>query len=49
MIATYEAEAGFLRPEVGVAAHLEVAARHGATIQRPEAVTGWQTDGAGSR
>jgi sarcosine oxidase len=24
-----------------------VAARHGATIQRPEAVTGWQTDGAG--
>jgi sarcosine oxidase len=47
MIATYEAEAGFLRPEVGVAAHLEVAARHGATIRRPEAVIGWQTDGAG--
>ena len=47
MIATYEAEAGFLRPEVGVAAHLAVAARHGATIRRPEAVTGWATDGAG--
>jgi sarcosine oxidase len=47
MTATYEAEAGFLRPEVGVAAHLDVAARHGATIQRPEAVTGWQTVGAG--
>ena len=47
MIATYEAEAGFLRPEVGVAAHLAVAERHGATIRRPETVTGWQTDGAG--
>lgn len=47
MIATYEATAGFLRPEVGVAAHLEVAARHGATIRRPETVTGWQPDGSG--
>ncbi|MFN8541132.1 MAG: N-methyl-L-tryptophan oxidase, partial [Thermomicrobiales bacterium] len=47
LIATYEATAGFLRPEVGVAAHLEVAARHGATIRRPETVTGWQPDGTG--
>jgi sarcosine oxidase len=47
MIATYEASAGFLRPEVGVAAHLAVAERHGATIRRPETVTGWQTDGSG--
>lgn len=47
MIATYEAEAGFLRPEVGVAAHLAVAERFGATIRRPETVTGWQTDGDG--
>lgn len=47
MIASYEAEAGFLRPEVGVAAHLAVAERHGATIRRPEEVTGWQTDGSG--
>jgi sarcosine oxidase len=47
MIATYEAEAGFLRPEVGVAAHLAVAERHGATIHRPEEVTGWRADGAG--
>ncbi len=47
LVASYEAEAGFLRPEVGVAAHLTVAARHGATIHRPEEVTGWQADGAG--
>lgn len=47
MAATYEAEAGFLRPEVGVAAHLTVAERHGATIRRPVAVTGWRADGAG--
>lgn len=47
MLASYEAEAGFLRPEVGVAAHLAVAERHGAAIRRPEEVTGWQIDGAG--
>jgi sarcosine oxidase len=47
MTATYEADAGFLRPEVGMAAHLEVATRHGATIQRNEEVTGWDTDGDG--
>jgi sarcosine oxidase len=47
LVATYEANAGFLRPEVGVAAHLEVAARHGATIRRPETVTGWRADGSG--
>lgn len=47
MTATYEAEAGFLRPEVGIAAHLEVAERHGATIRRPETVTSWAADGDG--
>ncbi len=47
IVATYEAEAGFLRPELGVAAHLAVAARHGAVIRRPEEVTGWRVDGAG--
>jgi sarcosine oxidase len=47
LVATYEAEAGYLRPEVGVAAHLAVAARHGAVIQRPEEVTDWRADGAG--
>lgn len=47
MVATYESEAGFLRPEVGVAAHLDVAMRAGAVIRRPEEVTGWRPDGAG--
>ncbi len=47
MVATYEANGGFLRPEVGIAAHLEVAERHGATIRRPEAVSGWRADGCG--
>jgi glycine/D-amino acid oxidase-like deaminating enzyme len=32
-----------------MAAHLEVAERHGATIQRPEEVTGWDADGDGVR
>lgn len=47
MTATYEAEAGFLRPEVGMDAHLEVARRHGATIRRDEEVTGWSASGDG--
>lgn len=49
MVAVYEPDAGFLRPEVAIAAHLELAARHGATIQRPEEVTGWTVDGDGVR
>src|SRR5690606_35910020 len=46
---TYEAEAGYLRPEVGIAAHLEMAQRHGAEVRRPEAVTAWEIDGDGVR
>jgi len=49
MLLSYEQEAGFLRPELGIAAHLELAERHGATIQRPEEVTGWTADGDGVR
>ncbi len=49
MVLSYEREAGFLRPEVGIAAHLELAERHGATIQRPEEVTSWTADGDGVR
>lgn len=49
MIATYEAEAGYLRPEVGVAAHLEQATWRGATIRRPERVKSWTVDGNGVR
>jgi sarcosine oxidase len=47
MVATCERQAGFLRPEVAVAAHLEVAERNGAEIRRPEEVRGWQPDGDG--
>jgi sarcosine oxidase len=47
MLATYEADAGYMRPLVGIAAHLEVATRHGAEIHRPAKVTGWEVDGEG--
>jgi sarcosine oxidase len=47
MTATYERTAGFLRPEVGIAAHLEIAARSGARIQRCEEVLSWAVDGEG--
>lgn len=49
MIATYEATAGFLLAEGGVIAHLDLAARHGATLHHDEEVTGWAADGAGVR
>ncbi|MEZ4570874.1 MAG: N-methyl-L-tryptophan oxidase [Thermomicrobiales bacterium] len=44
---TYEAQAGYLRPEVCISAHLALARQHGAEIQRPEMVTGWEVDGDG--
>lgn len=44
---TYEAEAGYLRPEVAISAHLAIAAQYGAEIRRPEAVTGWEIEGEG--
>ena len=44
---TYEAEAGYLRPEAGISAHLAIARKHGAEIRRPETVTGWEIDGDG--
>ena len=47
MVATYEAEAGFLRPEAGISAHLDLAARDGAVVRRPEDVTAWRPDGTG--
>lgn len=49
MLATYEKTAGFLRSEVGIVAHLGVAARHGATIQTAAEVIGWTADGDGVR
>ena len=44
---TYEEQAGYLRPEVCISAHLALARQHGAEIQRPEMVTGWEIDGDG--
>lgn len=44
-VLSFEKEAGFLRPEVGIMAHLDVAERHGAVIRRPEEVTGWSING----
>lgn len=49
MIATYEAEAGFLRPETCIAIQLELAARHGAELHHAEEATSWATDGGGVR
>ena len=47
--ASYEADAGFLRPEVGIAAHLDLAERHGAALHYNEEVTAWSPDGQGVR
>jgi glycine/D-amino acid oxidase-like deaminating enzyme len=49
LLATYEATAGFLLAEGGVIAHLDLAARHGATIRHQEEVTAWAADGGGVR
>lgn len=49
MIATYEADAGFLRPELCIATQLELAERHGAELHHAEEVTSWATDGGGVR
>jgi sarcosine oxidase len=42
--AVYEAEAGFLRPEACVEAHLHMAARHGAQLCFEEVVANWVSD-----
>ena len=49
MIATYEAEAGFVRSEQGIITHVEMASKHGATIRTGEEVTGWSIEGDGVR
>ncbi|MBY8875054.1 N-methyl-L-tryptophan oxidase [Micromonospora sp. PLK6-60] len=41
-VALYEARAGFVRPEATVAAHLDLAARHGADLRYGEPVRGWR-------
>ncbi len=44
---TYESTAGFVLAEGGVIAHLDMAAKHGATIRHNEEVTGWRAAGDG--
>ncbi len=41
-VAVYEPPAGVVFPEDAVAAHLEIAARHGADLHVEAAVTGWE-------
>lgn len=41
-IALYEAKAGFVRPEASVAAHLQLAERHGAELHFTEPVVRWE-------
>ncbi|MBT2387959.1 N-methyl-L-tryptophan oxidase [Streptomyces sp. ISL-1] len=41
-VALYEARAGLLRPETTVAAHLQLATRHGADLHFEEPVTRWE-------
>ncbi|MEV1287690.1 N-methyl-L-tryptophan oxidase [Micromonospora sp. NPDC049679] len=41
-IALFEAKAGFARPEATVAAHLQLAARHGADLRYDEPVLRWE-------
>ncbi len=47
-MAVYEVEAGFLRPEAAVRAHLQLASRHGAELHFNETVQEWKADSAGS-
>lgn len=47
MLATFEADAGYLRAEGGIAAHLDTARKHGAEIHHSEEVLGWTPDGNG--
>lgn len=49
LLVAYEKTAGFVLAEGGVIAHLDMAARHGATIRHNEEVTGWSADGDGVR
>lgn len=48
-VALYEAKAGFARPEMTVAAHLDLAARAGATLRFGEQVVEWSDSPSGVR
>ena len=45
LVAVYEPNAGYLRPEACISAHLELAQKHGAELRFNEPVTGWESDG----
>jgi sarcosine oxidase len=47
MVGVWEPRAGYLVPEAAIAAHLELAARHGAELRADEPITGWRAAGAG--
>ena len=49
LVAIREANAGILEQAACIAAHLELAARHGAEIHHTEPVLRWLADGAGMR
>jgi sarcosine oxidase len=49
LAAVFEPNAGVLEPEGCVAAHLDLAARHGALLRHGEPVRAWAADGAGVR
>lgn len=46
-VALYEAQAGVVRPEAAVAAHLRLAADAGADLRFSEPVVAWEADGSG--
>ena len=48
-VALYEVKSGFARPELTVRAQLELAERHGATLQFGEAVLDWNQAGGAMR
>jgi sarcosine oxidase len=47
LVAVYEPNAGYLRPEACVGAHLDLAARHGADLHHAEQVRSLEPDGEG--
>ena len=49
LVAVREANAGILEQEACIAAHLELAGRHGADMRHAEPVLRWLADGAGVR
>lgn len=49
LVAVYETEAGLLRPEACIEAHLELAARQGARLRHAEPILSWAPDGSGVR